>query len=334
MNTEIKTTPLFHAIKTILDAVDPEYLISSDVPEDEYENESAAIAERLTPNMNVPQIAAVIRDVMNKEFCTGRDEYGEQINPSYYGTDRYLSIAEEIYDSFGDLIDISSGKPEFHTQEPKNDDNPLPPADKNTQLTPLELIDSMFDDTAEDGTYHGLEPYHDDCEQELLEYKLRWKSDLAEAKYKLRRILQKIEKAAATGFMSATAEAYLTDLTRDLEYTFLADTGIINKDDVSDTSFCEEMIDSIITKKELEEELTEEEAKAYECYKAALSKAADEQVGPGLYSYELIQFARRYYRLLQLGAPKAVIDNEARNLAQTLVYHDYGWICNDQQLYL
>ena len=334
MNTEIKTTPLFHTIKTILDAADPEHLLSSGAPENEYDSESAKIAERLAPDMNVPQIAAVIRDVMNKAFCIYHDS-ADSCKKYYlpgYETEDFLALAEKIYEGMFELIDLSSGKPEFRGQEPEKDEDPLPPADENTMPTPLELIDSMFEDTAGDGTYYGLEPYHDDCEQELLEYKLRWKTDLAEAKYKCRRILQKIEKAAATGFMSAAAEAYLADLDRDLDYTFLADAGIINKDDVSDISYCEEKIDSIITKMELEEDLTEEEAKAYESYKAALSKAADDRVGTGLYSYELVQFARRYYRLVQLGAPKACIDNEARNLAQALVYHDYGEILGNADL--
>ena len=323
MNTAIKTTPLFHTIKTILDAVDPEGRLSSGAPECGYDNESTAIAERLTPNMNVPQIAAVIRDVMNKAFCTGRDENGEQINPSYYGTDRYLSIAEDIYDSFGDLIDLSSGKPEFCTQETAEKHRTLSSSAQCIDWPPEEVIDNMFLETHSDGTYYGLEPFHDDCESGLISFKLLWnESDHETVKQKYINLCLTIKDSAETGKVDPELKAYTDPF--DIDYTFLANAGVISNDDISDVSICDEIINGIITKIESEEELTVEEYMAYAEYKAVLSKEADRRIGKGLYSYELIQYARRLHRLIQLGAPKVCIDNEAFNLAQALVYHDYG----------
>ena len=103
MNTEIKTTPLFHTIKTIIDAADPEHLLSSGAPENEYDNESAKIAGLLTPEMTVPQIAVTIRDVMNRSFSTGFDSDTGKVsyNPGYTSDD-CLGIALEIYENFGE----------------------------------------------------------------------------------------------------------------------------------------------------------------------------------------------------------------------------------------
>ena len=170
----IKTTPLYNTIKTIIDAADPERLLSSGAPENEYDNESAKIAGMLTPDMNVPQRAVTIRDVMNRSFCTGFDsDTGEvSYNPGYTSDD-CLGIALEIYENFGELIDLSSGKPKFKTCI-KQDDDPLPDADRYFGMTPEEVIESMFSETEPDGTYIGFEPFHDDCESRLMKYTLRW----------------------------------------------------------------------------------------------------------------------------------------------------------------
>ena len=323
MNTEIKTTPLFKTIKTIIDAADIEGLLSSGAPENEYDNESAKIAELLTPNMTVPQIAVVIRDVMNRSFNTGIDRDTEEVSyDSGYTSDDFLGIALEIYENFGELIDLSSGKPKFRTIITK-DDNPLPDADRYFGMTPGEVIECMFSETEPDGTYLGLEPYHDDCEPRLIQYRLHWnRNDCDDAKTNVDKMVRIIRKNAGKSSMPRSMEKFLFPLQPD--YGFLVETGFIDEDDLEDIPFCEEVIGGIETKKELDEDLSDAEMKAYNLYAQALAKAADARIGKGLYSYELIQFTHRLYRVIELGAPRTIIDNEARNLAQAYVYHKYG----------
>ncbi len=306
----IKTTPLYNTIKSIIDAADPERLLSSGAPENEYDNESAKIAGLLTPDMTMPQIAVVICDVMNRSFSTG------------YTADDFLGIALEIYENFGELIDFSSGKPEFKTCI-KQDDDPLPDADRYFGMTPEEVIESMFSETEPDGTYIGFEPFHDDCESRLMKYTLRWdRSDCDSAKASVEKMVSIIRKNAGNSSVPRSMEKYLCPLQPD--YSFLVETGFISRDELEDIPLCEEIMDGIETKKELEEDLSDAESKAHDLYVDALAKAADARIGKGLYSYELIQYTRRFYRLIELGAPRLIIDNEARNLAQAYVYHKYG----------
>ena len=86
MNNEIKTTPLFKTIKSIIDEADVEGLLSSGAPKDEYDNESATIAVQLRPDMTMPQIAVTVKDVMNRSFGENRT------------TEDFFGIALEIYD--------------------------------------------------------------------------------------------------------------------------------------------------------------------------------------------------------------------------------------------
>ena len=313
MNTtinNIKTTPLFKTVKSIIDTADPERRLSSGAPENEYDNESAKIAGLLTPDMTMPQIAVTVRDVMNRSFSTG------------YTADDFLGIALEIYENFGELIDLSSGKPEFKTCI-KQDDDPLPDADRFFGMMPEEVIESMFSETEPDGTYIGFEPYHDDCESRLMKYTLHWdRSDCDSAKASVGKMVRIIRKNAVNSSLPRSMEKFLYPLQPD--YSFLVETGFVSQDDLEDIPFCEEIMDGIETKKELEEDLSDAESKAHDLYVKALAKAADERIGKGLYSYELIQYTRRLYRLIELGAPRIIIDNEARNLAQAYVYHKYG----------
>ena len=122
--------------------------------------------------------------------------------------------------------------------------------------------------------------------------------------------------------MPRSMEKYLCPLQPD--YSFLVETGLISRDELEDIPLCEEKMDGIETKIELEEDLSDAESKAYDLYLEALSKAADERIGKGLYSYELIQFTRRLYRLTELGAPRLITDNEAQNVTQAYVYHKYA----------
>ena len=313
MNDAIKTTPLFKTIKSIIDEADVEGLLSSGAPEDEYDNESATITVQLRPDMTMPQIAVTVKDVMNRSFGENRT------------TEDFFGIALEIYENYGELIDLSSGKPEFKTCFKKDDDS-LPDPDRFFCMTPGEVIDSMFAETKPDGTYWGFEPYHDTHESELLKYTLRWsEADRDDARSNVEKLLHTLRRSAEEGFIPSSLEKYLFPY--QLDYSFLSGTGLLDDADPNSpcfTGLCEDLIDEIEEKIEYDEECSEAESKAFDLYVKALHKAADERIGAGLYSYELVQCARRYHRLIQLGAPRIIISNEAGQLAQAYVYHKYG----------
>ena len=313
MNNEIKTTPLFKTIKSIIDEADVEGLLSSGAPEDEYDNESATITVQLRPDMTMPQIAVTVKDVMNRSFGENRT------------TEDFFGIALEIYENFGELIDLSSGKPEFKTCI-RQDDDSLADPDRFFCMTPGEVIDSMFAETKQDGTYWGFEPYHDTHEPKLLKYTLRWnEADRDYARANVEKLLHALRRSAEEGFIPSSLEKYLFPYK--LDYSFLLKTGLLDEADPKSPWFaelCKDLLDEIEEKIEFEEECSEAESMAFDLYVKALHKAADERVGAGLYSYELVQFARRYHRLIQLGAPRIIINNEAGQLAQAYVYHKYG----------
>ena len=156
-----------------------------------------------------------------------------------------------------------------------------------------------------------------------MKYTLRWdRSDCDSAKANVEKMVHIIRKSAGNSSIPRSMEKYLCPLQPD--YSFLAETGLISRDELDDIPLCEEIIEGIETKKELEEDLSDAESKAWELYIEALSKAADARIGKGLYSRELIQYTRRLYRLIELGAPRLITDNEAQNVTQAYVYHKYA----------
>ncbi|MBO4862412.1 MAG: hypothetical protein J5535_05905 [Firmicutes bacterium] len=333
----IKTTPLYNTIKSIIDAADPERLLSSGAPENEYDNESAKIAGLLTPDMTMPQIAKAVCDVMNRSFATGFDvETGEEDYLPGRAPEYYFGVAIDIYKALVALIDLSSGKPEFRAEEPSGDRPlpdavwaedgcPLPDPDRVTELTHWEMIDEMFSETEADGTYYGFEPYSDYCESRLMQYKLSWtEADRDHIKAEFTMLSAALRECAERGEALPGCERYLAPLEHDIDYGFLTELGIVDIADADIPGLCEEAMDSILTKMEYGEELSESEQAAYAQYRDALDKEAAGRIGEGLYSSSVIRFAQRYNKLISLSAPKVVIDNEARNLAQAMVYHEFA----------
>ena len=330
MSNEIKNTPLFHTIKTIIDADDPEGRLSTGAPENEYDNESAKIAELLRPDMNEMQILAVIRDVMTEAFRTCRDENGNKVILPRYGDLKFLPIASKIYECLGDLIVISSGRPKFveTAKSTAPDYQMLPDADWCFDMTPEELIDSMFECTAKDGTFYGFTPFNDiTLDMEAAVYKLYWtKIGRDRIKAEFAELYAAIRKKAAGEEIPSTIEyMYLQPIE---PYERLAHCGRIKKAETEDHSCYDEKIAAIIDKKRSGETCSHDERMAYEYYLYALEDTARDRVGFGYHAYELIQYARRLCELIKRGAPKMMIDNEANGLASCMVYHSFA---NDKE---
>ena len=126
MNKEIRKTALFRVVKDIIDECDCEHLLSSGAPEDEYDRESERIAERLRPDMTMPQIAEVIKNEMNSSFAVGYDSEDGRI--SYYpgfSAEDFYDAATDIYESFLELIELRQDPPAFRETIPE-EKNTLP----------------------------------------------------------------------------------------------------------------------------------------------------------------------------------------------------------------
>jgi len=69
---------------------------------------------------------------------------------------------------------------------------------------------------------------------------------------------------------------------------------------------------------------TSQEKSYYHQYLSKLHKAAEERVGKGICAYDVVFRSRRLCRLLNLGAPRIIVNSEARTLAAALLLHKYG----------
>lgn len=70
--------------------------------------------------------------------------------------------------------------------------------------------------------------------------------------------------------------------------------------------------------------VTEKEKKYYNQYIEKLRKSAEERFGNGICAFDLVYRGRRLCRLLNLGAPKIIINHEAQTLAAAMLLHQYG----------
>ncbi len=71
-------------------------------------------------------------------------------------------------------------------------------------------------------------------------------------------------------------------------------------------------------------EITKEEEEIYQKYRSAVLKESEQRMGKKLSAYNAILFARRFTKLLELGAPNIVLRNEGRSFAQALLLNEYG----------
>ena len=75
---------LYQIVKQAIDELDVYRLLEQGAPKDEFEEEALQIAERISPNDSIQQIASVIADVFNKAF----DEHAD--------VSAFLATAERI----------------------------------------------------------------------------------------------------------------------------------------------------------------------------------------------------------------------------------------------
>ncbi len=231
------------------------------------------------------------------------------------------------------------------------------------QLTPVDFITLMFERTDEDGILY-IPGWHYDWpgwlngvagatdENDSYRCQVDWNLDKYEKLLKqfnnLYNAIQKIaphweelddgslETAEKVLKDSGLVEVWQTYIQRldvcDVDYEHLWDISQRWETEESVKSVARNIIDG----KELEEyekdilledvdiKVTGQEKKYYNQYVEKLRKAAEERLGKGIYAYDLCFRGRRLCRLLNLGAPECIVNNEARTFAAAMLLHQYG----------
>ncbi len=72
------------------------------------------------------------------------------------------------------------------------------------------------------------------------------------------------------------------------------------------------------------EPLTDEDYEYYEKVISGRINAAEKRIGGKVYFYDVVVRSQRLYHLLLLGAPKIIVENEERCLAEALALNAYG----------
>ena len=73
-----------------------------------------------------------------------------------------------------------------------------------------------------------------------------------------------------------------------------------------------------------EDSVSEEEKAYYQTYQNAVRAAAEQRIGKSICASEVIFFARRLCRLLELNAPEAIVSHEQNCFIEALVLHRHG----------
>ena len=227
--------------------------------------------------------------------------------------------------------------------------------DKNINISAEDAIFSMFDHTDDNGILYIPEwPRENNRDDKERFYKclMNWDElyrDLAIGYYQLlyNRLKEIAEKWDAIS--SGSAAEILPEKLFEVWDTYIRDfeTGNINTERIADISDRYEIISLVdhiknklsanaeLSKDELsfyseykDTSVSEEENALYAEYKDAIYADAKKRVGDNIAAYDVVIRARRLCKLMSLGAPAVIIENEAVFLAQAIVIHSY---CKDME---
>lgn len=223
----------------------------------------------------------------------------------------------------------------------------------NSDLTPKEYIDLMYDKTDEDGILYMSELPYDSllCEERTRKYSMSWNlkncedlcSEFDALCVNIASIAQKYdslnkrEETAKTIFLDQMKSIELFDTWQ----TFIkplstSDENILDISNRIDTiDYLKKLSGKFSNGTELTKDekdffreymdisVTKDEKRLYDSYRKYVVQEAEKRVGNGIYAYEYVVRAARLYRLFSLNAPEIVIKNEARLLAATMALHKY-----------
>lgn len=195
---------------------------------------------------------------------------------------------------------------------------------KNTYLASIDYVTSLFAATGRDGALRMPENFGTDEERddEFDIFKMSWSRD------DLNLLLSEFQELYAG--LSEIAKVYdkldnNPKLVRDtLDNPVLFDIWHLYLQRPQWYGEEERMLDVALKKEAQAEELSAEEERLLEKYRAEELRESVKNLGGNRFAYDVYMHALRLCKLMSLGAPEIVIQNEARALIACMALKDYA----------
>ena len=197
---------------------------------------------------------------------------------------------------------------------------------KNTYLASIDYVTSLFAATDRDGALRMPKNFGTDEEQddEFDIFKMSWNRD------DLNMLLSEFQELYAG--LSEIAKVYdkldnNPELVRDaLDNPVLFDIWQLYLQRPQWYGEEERMLDAAMEKEAQAEELSAEEERLLEKYRSEELRESVKNLGGNCFAYDVHIHARRLCKLMNLGAPKIIIEHEARCLIGCMALKDYAAI--------
>lgn len=197
---------------------------------------------------------------------------------------------------------------------------------KNTYLASIDYVTSLFAATDRDGALRMPKNFGTDEEQddEFDIFKMSWNRD------DLNMLLSEFQELYAG--LSEIAKVYdkldnNPELVRDaLDNPILFDTWPLYLQRPQWYGEEERMLDVALKKEAQAEELSAEEERLLEKYHSEELRESLKNLGGNCFAYDVHIHALRLCKLMNLGAPKIIIEHEARCLIGCMALKDYAAI--------
>lgn len=197
---------------------------------------------------------------------------------------------------------------------------------KNTYLASIDYVTSLFAATDRDGALRMPKNFGTDEEQddEFDIFKMSWNRD------DLNMLLSEFQELYAG--LSEIAKVYdkldnNPELVRNtLDNPVLFDTWQLYLQRPQWYGEEERMLDAAMEKEAQAEELSAEEERLLEKYRAEELRESVKNLGGNRFAYDVHMHALRLCKLMSLGAPKIIVEHEARCLIGCMALKDYAVI--------
>lgn len=195
---------------------------------------------------------------------------------------------------------------------------------KNTYLASIDYVTSLFAATDRDGALRMPKNFGTDEEQddEFDIFKMSWNRD------DLNMLLSEFQELYAG--LSEIAKVYdkldnNPELVRNtLDNPVLFDTWQLYLQRPQWYGEEERMLDAAMEKEAQAEELSAEEERLLEKYRSEELRESVKNLGGNCFAYDVHMHALRLCELMSIGAPKIVIEHEARCLIGCMALHEYA----------
>lgn len=195
---------------------------------------------------------------------------------------------------------------------------------KNTYLASIDYVTSLFAATDRDGALRMPKNFGTDEEQddEFDIFKMSWNRD------DLNMLLSEFQELYAG--LSEIAKVYdkldnNPELVRDaLDNPVLFDIWQLYLQRPQWYGEEERILDAALKKEAQAEELSAEEERLLEKYRSEELLESVKNLGGNCFAYDVHMHALRLCKLINLGAPKIVIEHEARCLIGCMALHEYA----------